>query len=170
MKTLLYVRGEPGTGKHTVGQMVANYLGWPMLWVHLFDPVYRLVGDHRVPALTDELMTATATHLMSSGRDFLVVRPSRWWGSVSDVRTEAEGRGYRFVLVRLAAEYPTMLSRVLSRSDRSEFRISTKEALDEYLAARPAVELDETVIDTTRTGPELVARRVVSLVEASDAE
>lgn len=168
MKTLLYIRGKPGTGKHTVSKIIANYLKWPVLWVHDFDAVYRAIGEHRDPYLTDDLMNAVAKRVMTSGRDFMIVRPSRDWVSVSEVEREAVYREYRMVVVRLTADYGTLQERIAARvvgGDSSPFRVSTKAALDEYLSARPDTDYPgECVIPTDGIGPEIVARRIVELV------
>lgn len=165
VKTLLYIRGEPGSGKHTVGRLVAAALGWPMLWVHDFDAVYRSVGDHRIPEMTDDLMNAAAKRMMIRGDNFILVRPSRNWISVDEVKREADYRGYRFIVVRLTAPYAILLDRVLSRSNNSATRINSKESLDEYLTARPATDFPgERVIDTADTSAEMVAGRIVELV------
>lgn len=165
MPVCLYLRGCPGTGKHTVARILERDLGWPVLWVHQFDAVYTAIGEHRVPDLTDELMGRTADHLMKAGRDFLFVRPSRSSGSVAYTSGIARANGYKFLPVRLTAAYPVLAQRVTRRWHESPFRITTREALDEYLAARPEEEFaGEYVIDTATLTPEQVAGRVKELL------
>lgn len=167
MPTCLYLRGCPGSGKHTVARILERDLGWPRLWVHHFDPVYRAIGEYKVPDLTDHLMYVVARHLIRRGRDFLAVRPSRDSGSVASMDGHARLYGYAFVPVRLTASYDTLVTRVRRREkgNESPFRLTTKEALDEYLTARPEQPYPgEFVIDTDRLTPEQVAGKIKELL------
>ena len=165
MPVCLYLRGVPGTGKATVGRVLERDLGWPALWVHLFDPVYQMIGSHRVPDLTDELMGMVATHLFNKGKDFLVIRPSRSIKALGPIAALAWAHEYKFVPVRLTAGYDTLAQRVTRRWHESPCRITTREGLDEYLAARPEEVFDgEHVIQTDDREPEEVARLIKELL------
>ncbi len=166
MPTCLYIRGVPGSGKHTVGCLLERDLGWPMLWVHLFDPVYATVGEHKAPDLTDRLMAAAADYLIHyKGRDLIVVRPSRQIAGMQRIRDDASAHGYKFIPVRLTAAYPILATRVTRRWTESPFRLTTREALDEYLADRPEEAFPgEFVVETDRMSPEQVAGRIKELL------
>lgn len=165
MPTVVYLRGIPGTGKRVVSDILERDLSWPVLWVHLFDPLYKAIGEYKVPRLTDRLMKAAAMYLMDIGRDFIVARPSRDFASVEKMRLVAALRDYRFIPVRLTASYNTLITRVTRRWHESPYRLTTKEALDEYLAARPESDFPgETVIDTDKLTPEQVAGKIKELL------
>ena len=103
MPTVLYIRGEPGSGKSTVARVLERDLGWPLVWVHHFDPIYAAIGEHRVPDLTDKLIRSVALHLMVQDRSMIVVRPSRQTWGMECVAKDAKANRYKFVPVRLAA-------------------------------------------------------------------
>jgi hypothetical protein len=165
MPTVLYLRGAPGTGKRTVADILERDLCWPVLWVHLLDPVYKAIGSYKVPDLTDKLIRATASHLMSQKRDFIVVRPSRQTWGMEGVASDANSYGHSFVGVKLTASYKTLVTRVTRRCHVSPFRLTTQEALDEYLNSRPESAFPgEHVVDTESLTPEQVAGRVKELL------
>lgn len=167
MPTVCYLRGAPGTGKNTVARIIERDLGWPRLWVHQLDSVYRVIGNYKVPRLTDTIMRAVANHLCEDGKDFLFVRPSRDSESVYSIRDMVMRfhPGYQFVAVKLTASYQTLVTRVTRRWAESPFRLTTKESLDEYLNARPESDFPgEHVIDTTALTPEQVAGRIKELL------
>ncbi len=165
MPTVLYLRGSPGTGKRTVADVLERDLRWPVLWVHQFDAVYTAIGEYKVPALTDKLMRATAAHLMERGRDFIAVRPSRQTWGLEGIKADAGSYGYRFVAVRLTAAYPVLVQRVTRRWHESPHRLTTREALDEYLSARPEEAFPgEFEVKTDSLTPEQVAGRVKELL------
>ncbi len=165
MPVCLYLRGEPGAGKETVSRVLMRDLGWPRVWVHLFDPVYTAIDDHKVPDLTDKLIRSTANHLMERGRDLIVVRPSRQTWGMWSLAEDAKLKGYTFVAVKLVADYRTLVTRVTRRWTDSPHRLTTTEALDEYRASRKEEPFDgEAVIDTTALLPEHVAGRVRELL------
>jgi hypothetical protein len=162
----LYIRGCPGTGKHTVARILQRDLGCRMLWVHDFDAVYKAIGEHRVPLLTDRLMGATARYLMETGQNLIYVRPSRSKESVAGIRHAAiEDYGFSFTSVRLWARYSVMCQRVERRWHESDFRVTTKAGLDEYLSARPEEPFaGETCIETSDLEPEEVAAKIKRLL------
>jgi shikimate kinase len=165
MPHVLYIRGCPGAGKHTVAKAVERLLGWPRLWSHHFDPVYRIVGDHRVPGLTDKLMRVTASYFMDQKRSLIVVRPSRQTWGMECIQRDALERKYSFIPVRLTATYETMLARVESRQNESPFRVNTREGLDEYLNSRnEEVFPGENVIGTDMITAEEVAAKIRELI------
>ncbi len=163
MPTCLYLRGAPGTGKRTVSDVLERDLGWPVLWVHHFDAIYKAIGEYKVPRLTDGLIREVCRHLIAKGKSFIVVRPARERDSVRYNGTINDD--FHFVPVRLTADYATLCTRVTRRWHESPFRITTREALDEYLNARPEEAFPgEHVIDTTHLTPEQVAGRVKELL------
>ncbi len=165
MPVCLYLRGVPGSGKHTVAELLSRDLGWPLVWVHSLDGVYKAVGEHRVPELTDKLMYAVAQYLAGSHRDMIVVRPSRGTHGMRTIHSLAHRSAYKFVPVQLTAAYATLATRVTRRHYESPFRITTRESLDEYLAARqPEAFPGETIIETDDLEPEQVAARIRELL------
>lgn len=165
MPLCLYIRGEPGSGKNTVARILERDLKWPRLWCHQYDTTFKVVGEHRCPDLTDKLMRVTANYLMQQKRDLLVVRPSRQTWGMRGIAEEAEAFGYTFVPVKLTASYQTLVTRVTRRWSESPFRLTTKEALDEYLAARHEEAWSgEHVIDTDKLTPEQVCGRIKELL------
>jgi hypothetical protein len=165
MPVCLYLRGEPGTGKDTVSNLLVRDLGWPRVWVHSFDLVYAAIGEYKVPSLTDKLIRSTANHLMDAGRDLIVVRPSRQTWGMWSLAEDAEQKRYKFVAVKLTCDYKVLVTRVTRRWTDSPFRLTTKEALDDYLGARKEEPFaGEVVIDTTSLTPEQAAGRVKELL------
>ena len=168
MPVCLYLRGCPGSGKNTVARLLERDLGWPRLWVHHFDAIYRVIGEYKCPELTDDLILSTATYLMHDKQDFMIVRPTRSAWGMDKVASHARVRGYTFVPVRLTASYNVLVTRVTRRWSESPFRLTTKAALDEYLGARPESEFPgEHVIDTDRLTPEQVAGRIKELLPSN---
>lgn len=167
MPTVCYLRGAPGTGKNVTARILERDLKWPRLWVHHLDPIYRVIGDYKVPKLTDTIMRAVADHLCEKGKDFLFVRPSRDIESVFSIRDMVMRfhPSYTFVAVKLTAPYATLVTRVTRRWAESPFRLTTQAALDEYLGARPESDYPgEHVIDTEKLSPEMVAGRIKELL------
>jgi shikimate kinase len=165
MPHVLYLRGCPGTGKNTIARILERELGWPRLWVHHWDSLYRVIGDYKVPDLTDRLMRVAANYLMEQKRSLLVVRPSRQIRGMDCVREEGNKFGYTFIPVRLTATYETMLARVESRQNESPFRVNTREGLDEYLNSRKEEEfIGESVIETDKMTAEEVAAKIRELI------
>lgn len=161
MLTCLFIRGVPGSGKNAVARILEKELKWPRIWVHHFDALYRVLGSYKVPDLTDKLIRDVASHLMIQGRDFMIVRPSRTTWGMECVAREGRMKGYKFVAVKLTADYDTLVSRVQSRVAESPFRLTTKEALDEYLESRREECFPgELVIDTTAMALADVAARI----------
>jgi hypothetical protein len=136
-----------------------------MVWVHQFDAVYQAIGEYKVPTLTDRLIDAVVDYLTLRKKDFVVVRPAREKHSVHAIGVDCELAGYNFIPVRLTADYRTLTQRVTRRSYESPCRITTKEALDEYLNARPEQPYPgEHVIATDSLTPEQVAGRIKELL------
>lgn len=167
MPVVVYIRGAPGTGKRTVADLLERDLKWPVLWVHHFDAVYNAIGEYKAPSLTNKLMLATAQFMFERGKNFLVVRPSRDALSVRIMAVDSTRyrHQYKFIPVRLTASYRNLCTRVTRRWHESPFRLTTKEALDEYLDARPEQPFDgEHVIDTDNLTPEQVAGKIKELL------
>src|SRR3989344_2348153 len=129
MKTFLYIRGNPGTGKITVARALQEKLGWRLFWLHdLKNAVYNIVQEHRIPRLMDEITVPVVRHLSEKGENIIYVRPSPEKETVENIhQTVQRYPEYRFCVVRLTAEYETVHYRVINRDD--PYRITTKEAL-----------------------------------------
>ena len=171
MPTCLYIRGTPGTGKRTVADILERDLGWPVLWVHHFDAVYKAIGEYRNSKLTTDMMMPAVLHVLNQKRDLIIVRPTRDPWIIKVIEAECKilkSRQFTFVPVRLTANYATLCTRITRRWHESPFRLTTKEALDEYLAARPESEFPgEHVIDTDKMTPEQVAGRIKELLPSN---
>lgn len=171
MPVCLYLRGTPGSGKRTCADILERDLKWPVLWVHHFDAVYKAIGEYKCPVLTNHLMASVVKHLIYQRHvNFMVVRPSRDISAMNVVKKHCETfavhkPNYTFIPIRLTADYKTLCTRVTRRWHDSPFRLTTKEALDEYLADRPESEFPgEHVIDTTDLTPEQVAGKIKELL------
>lgn len=161
----LYLRGSPGTGKRTVADILERDWGWPVIWVHAFDAIYKAIGEYKVPDLTDKLIRDVASHLMSRKRDFIIVRPSRTAWGIENIKQAAKWYHCKLIVVTLTADTETLYTRVTRRWHESPFRLTTREALDEYLGERKGEAFDgEHTIDTTNLTPEEVAARVKELL------
>src|SRR5687768_15895223 len=101
MPVCLYVRGAPGTGKNTVCRILERDLKWPRLWVHQLDSLFRVLGEYRLPRLTDKVMKEVARQLCEWDKDFIFVRPSRDSESVHQIAdlVKYEFHNYTFVPV-----------------------------------------------------------------------
>ena len=160
-KQLLYLFGEPGTGKITVARILQERLGWRLFWLHDLDPVCTIVGRYPLPRLMDRISVAVLEELMDAGESIIYVRPSRDRESVAGVLDLAKAAGYGCYPIRLTAPYWTLVERVSSRGS-SKFRIGGEEELDRYLDARPSTSacLASTSIYTGHLTPEQVADEV----------
>ena len=77
MKTFLYLRGNPGTGKITIARQLQQHLGWKIFWFHdLKNAVYNIVQEHRIPRLMDAITVPVIQHLLEKEEDIIYVRPS----------------------------------------------------------------------------------------------
>lgn len=162
MSTLLYIRGEPGSGKITVGRLLEKSLGWPLLWFHDFDFLRNVIDSKEVEDTIGNLVCESLTKLMAAG-DVIYVRPSRTWQTVERVKALAEQHGHRFVLVGLTAKYFELCERVQQRSERH--RITTRDGLDEYLCRPECYEFPgQHEIDTTLLRPADVAEAIKKLL------
>ena len=165
MKTLLYLFGEPGTGKITTARALQGRLGWRLFWLHDLDSVCAIVGRYPLPRLMDEISLAVLEALMEGGEDLIYVRPSRDKETVEEVLCLAERYQYRAVPVRLTADRWTLLQRVTSRP-LSQFRVSSKSELDRYLSGRPATstEIEAHTVDTGGRTVEEVVTEIESII------
>ena len=136
-KHLLYLFGEPGTGKINVARILQERLGWRLFWLHDLDSVCAIVGRYPLPRLMDRISLAVLEELMESGESIIYVRPSRDRETVERGLTLATWSGYSCSLVRLTAERATLVKRISSR-EPSAFRVSSEAELDRYLGSRPA--------------------------------
>ena len=153
MKRLLYLRGEPGTGKHTVGKLLAARWGWDFLWFH---DLYRGIGSDR--AAEDAALLPELARRLTDGRDLIYARPSRLAMTVGLVTGMARGVGYTPFVVRLTADYETQCRRVTDRP-HAPWRASSAADLDAYRARgefEPVV--DELALATSDKSPESVAQ------------
>lgn len=163
MSTLLYIRGEPGAGKITVGRLLEQSLGWPLLWFHDFDFLRNVIDTREVEDTIGNVVCESLSKLMSTGKSVIYIRPSRTWATVERVKALAEKHGHRFVLVGLTAKYFELCERVQRRDD--EHRITTREGLDEYLSRPECYEFPgQHIIDTTMLKPADVAEAIKNLL------
>lgn len=170
--TFLYLRGCPGSGKITVARVLERELGWRLFWIHDLDGICRIVKNHRIPRLMDEITAPIVRHLLAESHNVIYVRPSRDAETVNRVREIVGASNHRFVLVRLTAAYHDLWRRVTTRP-RNDFRVHDKAGLDEYLDSRPETPIDgEHVIDTGNRSPQMVAGEIRRILEgrATDAE
>ena len=137
---LLYLFGEPGTGKITVARILQERLGWRLFWLHDLDGVCAIVGRYPLPRLMDKISLTVLEELMDGGENIIYARPSRDRETVERVQELSADRGYHCLPVRLCANYDTMVSRVSSRKP-SPFRISSKGEFDQYSNDRPSTSL-----------------------------
>lgn len=165
-KRLLYLFGEPGTGKITVARILQKQLGWRLFWLHDLDEVCQIVGRYPLPRLMDRISAAVLDEMMDDEQPIIYVRPSRDKETIARIVALAGSRGYRPCLVRLWACYGTLVDRV-ERRGPSTLRISTRAGLDTYLSARPLTSHDllrTHMIDTGENTPEWIADRIVQLL------
>lgn len=191
-KRLLYLMGEPGTGKITVGRILQKRLGWRLFWLHDLDAVCKIVGRYPLPRLMDAVSLAVLQELMLKGDNIIYVRPSREARTIFKVLDTAHLYGYRETAVRLTATYDELVRRVEARgklgrhkSDNlncplnarppipagcscpsDELRVTTRQGLDDYLQGRkPAEDCERwTNLDTTGLPPERVADKIEEML------
>lgn len=157
-KKLLYLFGEPGTGKITVARILQQRLGWRLFWLHDLDPVCAIVGRYPLPRLMDRISIAVLEELMEAGESIIYVRPSRDRESVAKVLDLAKAAGYECHPVRLWAPREVLAERVAARG-LSQFRASGAADLARYLDARPQTSagLASITVCTDGRTPEAVA-------------
>jgi hypothetical protein len=161
LKTLLYIRGEPGSGKHTIGQLVARQLEWDYLWFH---DLYRLPKPDPF-AIACTVIPALASRL-ASGINLVFTRPSRLASTVKAAQILASHFEYNMIVARLTAPRSVLLQRVKSRESHN-WRVSSEAGLDDYLrdgGAEPF--LGEVWFKTDARQPEQTAIDIVSLVRS----
>lgn len=157
MSKLLYIRGEPGSGKHTVGRIAAEMLGWEYLWFH---QLYREPSAD--PVAIARLVLPGLAKRLARGRNLIFTRPSRLRSTVAAVVAMAEAFGYEVRVVRLTAGRETLLQRVRSRK-AEPWRVSDDAGLDRYLADGGAEEWSgEQIVATDGMTPEQVAEAAMS--------
>ena len=156
-KQLLYLFGEPGTGKITVARILQQRLGWRLFWLHDLDPVCSIVGRYPIPRLMDRVSAAVLEELMDQQDNIIYVRPSRDRETVLKVMALAEQNGYTVHPIRLIARRDTLVSRVSNR-EKSQHRVSSEYELNRYLE-RPATsrEVSAVFVSTDHLTAEQVA-------------
>lgn len=163
MRTLLFIRGEPGSGKITTARILERELGWPLVWFHDFDFLRSMLKSD-ADAIIGDAVYATLHGMMGRGHNIIYVRPSRTPETVDRVRKLAAYHNYRFLLVGLTASYAELCNRVESR-ERREYRIGDRNGLDEYLSRPECYEFEgQVAIDTTGISPMAVAERIKAIV------
>ena len=135
-RQLLYLFGEPGTGKITVARILQKRLGWKLFWLHDLDKVCAIVDRYPLPRLMDKISLDVLEELMAEGQDLIYVRPSRDVQTREGVRDLADLNSYVTYSICLWASYDTLVDRIESRENGSALRISSKQGLDEYLSTR----------------------------------
>ncbi len=166
MKTFLYIRGNPGTGKITVARKLREQLGWRLFWFHdLKNAVYNIVQEHRIPRLMDEITVPVVRFLLEKGENIVYVRPSPERETVASIHKTVQAfPDYRFFVIRLTASYDTLHERIIQRDD--PYRIHTKDALDEYVNGRTVVDIDgEHCIATDGISPDDVVQKILQIVQ-----
>ncbi len=168
-KTFIYLRGQPATGKITVARILEKELGWKVFWFHeLKNAVYDIVREHRIPRLMDDLTQPILKFLLDRGDNLIYVRPSPDKETIESVGSLLDAYSdYNMIVITLTASYETLLERATSRDD--EYRISTKEDLDEYIQSREETPFDgEHRIDTNNRTPENIAEEIMTIIHSND--
>ena len=166
-RQLLYLFGEPGTGKITVARILQKRLGWRLFWLHDLDLVSEIVGRYPLPRLMDKVSEAVLEELMSTGEDIIYVRPSREVKTRRGVAALCVRHDYTRIAVQLVAPYETLVERVTARGE-SRFRIGSKEGLDRYMKSRPGhgiIGAGEYVLSTWNKSPEQVADEIECILK-----
>lgn len=162
--TLLFIRGEPGSGKITVARILEQRLGWKLFWLHDLDGIVKIVGGNKIPRLMDDITKPVITHLIREHKNLIYVRPARDKETVEEVKSLAAKLGVKVNLVRLTASFDSLVYRVEQR-DEASYRLSSKIELEEYLKARPLAEVEgEVVIGTDNDTPQQTANRIEALL------
>ena len=167
MKRLLYLFGEPGTGKITVARILQERLDWKLFWLHDLDTVCEIVGKYPLPRLMDTISLAVLEELMANGQDIIYVRPSRDLRTREGVRALACINNYAVYSIHLWANYDTLVERVENRRNGSKFRVRSRDDLDFYLGSRHSTMIvsGECLVNTDNTTPEKVADTIQDLVQ-----
>lgn len=162
MRRLLYLFGEPGTGKITVARLLQQRLGWKLFWLHDLDTVCAIVGKYPLPRLMDRVSEAVLDELLATEQDVIYVRPSRDAETRRRIRELALGRYYSYFPICLWTNYATLAERVMRR-EPDPFRVHTREGLDAYLSERPrsVTQPGECLINTEGRTPEQVADAIL---------
>lgn len=165
MSRLLYIRGEPGAGKITTARIVAQDLGWKLLWFHDFDFLRDLVGAKHADQVIGDAVYEVLKGVFRNQQDVIYVRPSRTPVTVERIRNLALLNGYEFILVGLTADYMSLSERVSTRK-ASKYRINSTEMLDEYLSRPEHYEFPgQITIDTTNLSPIEVAVKIEEAID-----
>ena len=164
MKTLIFLRGEPGVGKLTTAKMLKDVLHWRLFHIHDLDPVARMFDGLGQARLLDDLTGAVLNHLFQSGESVIYVRPSRDLMTVERVLGLARFHGYRSLVVRLVASQETLEQRVTWRKDEEErkaggpTRVTTADGLRRYQNGRKLAKIEgELVVCTDAMSPAQVS-------------
>jgi len=166
-KHFIYLRGQPATGKITIARILEKELGWKVFWFHeLKNAVYDIVKEHRIPRLMDDLTRPILQFLLERGDNLIYVRPSPDKETIESVDSLLkEFPDYDMKVIRLTATYDTLLERVKNRED--EYRISTKEDLDEYVNSRAETPFPgEFSVATDGRTPEDIANEIIKIVNS----
>jgi hypothetical protein len=125
--TLLYLRGEPGSGKLTIATHLKLLLDWEHVWFH---DLYSLPNTDPVE-IARRVLPGLADHLRW-GKSLIFSRPSRLATTVECVEVMARHCGYDVFVARLTASRETLLQRVEGRK-KLDWRVSDEAGLDRYL-------------------------------------
>ena len=129
-RQLLYLFGEPGTGKITVARILQKRLGWKLFWLHDLDKVCAIVDRYPLPRLMDKISLAVLEELMAEGQDLIYVRPSRDMQTREGVRDLADLNNYVTYSICLGALYDTLVDRIKSSFIRKITKFKRKTQID----------------------------------------
>jgi cytidylate kinase len=156
---LIYIRGDPGAGKITVGRMLSERLKWPLFWFH---EVYQEAATN--PELIDRLVEPRLRELLQKSDNAIYVRPSRLAASVAKVRAIADECSVDMEVVCLIAGKQQLIERVEGREPYAN-RIKNRAELKTYLQGRPLEHVyGELPIDTSLLTPDEVCRAIRELI------
>lgn len=155
--------GFMGTGKSTVGQIVAARMGWPFVdtdaWIErdAGQPIAEIFAQHGEAAFRQMERDACARaaqlerHVIATGG-----------GALLDAETRAAFLA-RGLVICLRADLDTILKRLGAGADRPLFS-GDRERLGDLLAARaPLYDALPHQVETTGRSPEAVAEEIVRL-------
>lgn len=179
MRYVLHINGWPGTGKRTIGKIVADRIGGRLLDNHvMLNPAEALFerGDPLHASLRDAVREATLEHAERLAPDVSIVLTDALSDDAEDTasfaryRRLAERRGSRLISVVLEIAPEENARRLVSpgRSDALKLtRVEVLEAMrSRYLLLRPTgIEVID--LDVTELSAAAAAGQIVDLLMRS---